>query len=190
MAHCMSTASCLPLSIGRLRRHPRSHEPRNERYVFSVVMLRHILSSSNRLCSIFFSTRNATTSSRETQLQKYVSTPAIMSYVLNNPIPGPLNRHEHRSTILTTIHFSMYFTSFDRISSMWMNLEILCGTGSMDAGGTNWCKFAEGGGTSSLGQPLTCVSASFVQPARPWQTCWHIPLPFRSSSITMPEFVI
>ena len=159
-------------------------------------MFFHILSNLNRHRphSISISSPlSAPTSSYLPQLWRYASCPAILCCVyrrVSKPIPGPGTHRVHQSTISTTIRFSMSFIFFDRIFATWMNLDTICGTCLANAGGTSWRKFAEGGGTSSSGQPLTCVSPSFVQLARPWRTCWHIRLPFPSLSVTMSGFNI
>ena len=154
-----------------------------------LVMFYRILSNLNRPHSISItSPLSARTTSSLPQLRRYASSSAILCCVyrrVSKPIPGPGNHRVHQSTISTTIRSSMSFIFFDRLSATRVNLGTLCGTGLANAGGTSWRKFAEGGGTSSSGQPLTCVSTSFVQLARPWRTCWHIRLPFPSLSVTM-----
>jgi len=155
-------------------------------------MFCQILSNLNRPHSTpISSSQSALTSSCLPQLRRYASSPVILYCVyrrVNKPIPGPGNHRVHQSTISTTIRFFMSFIFFDRISASRINLDTLGGNGLPNAGGTSWRKFAEGGGTSSSGQPLTCVSPSFAQLAHPWWTCWHIRLPFPSLSITMKLF--
>ena len=58
------------------------------------------------------------------------------------------------------------------------------GHGSKDAGGINLRKFARDGEVSSSGRHPLSVFPLSVHTARPLQTCSHIHLPFRSSSIT------
>jgi hypothetical protein len=61
------------------------------------------------------------------------------------------------------------------------------GDGTADGGGINLPMFAKDGETSYLGQHPTWVFPLSVHMARPLQTCWHIHLPFHSSSITLSE---
>src|ERR1700722_20765336 len=57
--------------------------------------------------------------------------------------------------------------------------------GIADGGGINFRMFAKDGEESYSGQRPTWVFPLFVQMARPLQTCWHIHLPFRLTSITV-----
>jgi hypothetical protein len=59
------------------------------------------------------------------------------------------------------------------------------GNGRANAGGINSHTFAEDGDTSFLERHPICVCPSSVRMERQWQMCWHIPLPFRSLSITL-----
>ena len=80
--------------------------------------------------------------SRSTFLLPFLST-------CEKPCPGSAHHAIHLSTSSTTIRFSKYFLSIDRISSRKMNMIISCGIyGVANAGGTSWRKFAEGGDTS------------------------------------------
>src|ERR1700722_19516318 len=57
--------------------------------------------------------------------------------------------------------------------------------GSEDCGGINFRMFVKDGEESYLGQRPTWAFPLSVQKAHPLQTCWHIRLPFRSTSITL-----
>src|SRR5713226_5345108 len=56
--------------------------------------------------------------------------------------------------------------------------------GPSKSGGTNSHTFVKDGGISYLGQLPTWVFTLSVHLARPSQTCWSIPHPFRSLLIT------
>jgi len=58
---------------------------------------------------------------------------------------------------------------------------LFSGIGARNGGGTSSRRSAEDGDASSLVQHPTCVSASFVHLARPWQICSRILPPFLSS---------
>src|ERR1700722_1254951 len=57
--------------------------------------------------------------------------------------------------------------------------------GSADGGGINLRMFARDGEESYSTQHPTWAFPLSVHMARPLQTCWHIHLPFRSTSITL-----
>jgi hypothetical protein len=78
MPHCLSTVTCLPL-IGRIRRHPPLYDPENAAgHVPSLVIYFQILSSLNRLRStVISSPRTSASSSRESQLRMYASSPTM-----------------------------------------------------------------------------------------------------------------
>src|ERR1700679_2921846 len=59
--------------------------------------------------------------------------------------------------------------------------------GSADGGGINFRMFARDGEESYSAQHPTWVFPLSVQMAHPLQTCWHIHLPFHSTSITLME---
>ena len=124
----------------------------------------------------------------ESQQQRYISLSSYTCQLVTKHDPRATVYIRHRSTSLTTIHFSTSFISTGhsfwvktRISiSVWMGED----DGLGNAGGIDSPMFAKDGGTSSLGQHPTLASASFVHMARLWQTCWHTLHPFHSSSTT------
>src|ERR1700722_15898528 len=59
--------------------------------------------------------------------------------------------------------------------------------GIADGGGINFRMFAKDGEESYSGQRPTWAFPLSVHLARPLQTCWHIHLPFRLTSITVTE---
>src|ERR1019366_6153329 len=59
------------------------------------------------------------------------------------------------------------------------------GDGPVDVGGISLRMFAKDGETSFLAQHPTWMFASSVQKTRLLEICWHIHLPFHSSSITL-----
>src|SRR5258708_3803595 len=87
------------------------------------------------------------------------------------------------------IPFLIYFISIGW--PFWMNtmmtMSVSNGTGNGPArsGGTNSHTFAKDGGILYLGQHPTWVFTLSVHSARPSQTCWNIPHPFRSLLITL-----
>jgi hypothetical protein len=95
----------------------------------------------------------------------------------------------HRSTPSMMIHFFTYSISIDRPSltgTKMTNPVTQEGShGPVNDGGTNLYTFANDGDTSFSGRHLTWAFASSVHMARELQACWHIPLPFLSSSITL-----
>jgi hypothetical protein len=156
-----------------------------------LVMFYPILRDFNRPHRTSIPSPQSAPTTSSSQLRRYASSPAMLCCIYrlaSKPIPGLGNHLVHQSMISMTIRFSMSFMFFDRTYATWMNLEAHCGICLASAGGTSWRKFAKGGGTSSSGRPLTCVSPSFVQLARPWPRCWHIRLPFLSLSTMMKVF--
>ena len=93
-----------------------------------------------------------------------------------------------RSTSSTMNHFFTHFISTDHPSLMETRIMVTVSQegrdGTANYGGTNSHTFAGDGEASYLGPHPTWVFASSVHMARQLQTCWHIHLPFHSSSIT------
>ena len=94
----------------------------------------------------------------------------------------------HLSTSSMTIRLSPYFVYIARASWTKRKPTTIASSrgenGAVNAGGTSLCTSVEDGDLSSLNPHPTSVYPSFVHTERRWQTCWHVHLPFLSSSIT------
>ena len=109
--------------------------------------------------------------SDESQQHRYVSL-LVSSYACQQVIkhgPRETVHIRHRSTSLTTIHFSTFFISTVLYGvKTTMSISVLRGecTGLGNGGGIESPTFAKDGGTSSLGQHPTWASALCVHMAR------------------------
>jgi hypothetical protein len=124
----------------------------------------------------------------KSQWQRCTSFSYCYYWLVSEHEPLTTARVLHRFTSSTMIHFLTSSISIDRPSLTETKLMVTVswegGDGVANDGGLNLLKFAKDGETSFLGRHPTWIFASSVHMTRQLLTCWHIHLPFLSSSIT------